>query len=90
MSPVEHALQALVVVLVLVKLWALGRKYRWGWAMAVAAEVPWLTLAILWGSWGMVALSVLYGGFSARNWWAWRPKRIALEAPISLGSYRTR
>lgn len=69
----EHVLQALVVALVVVKLLAIGAHKRWGWAVAIAAEAPWIALALMWRSWGMVALSLLYGGISARNYRAWAP-----------------
>lgn len=68
---IDHVLQGVVVALVLVKLYALGRKWRWGWMCAAFAEAPWLALAIRWNSWGMVALSVLYGGFALVNFVRW-------------------
>lgn len=68
---IENALQVLVVVLVIIKLRAIGTKKRYGWAVGVAAEIPWLVLAYFWGSWALAALAVLYMAMYARYWVAW-------------------
>lgn len=70
---ISHVLQAIVVVLVVVKLEALARKKRWGWLVAMSAEVPWLILCIFyWQTWGGTVLSVLYAAWAFRGWKAWR------------------
>lgn len=67
----ENALQVLVVLLVIWKLYILGQKKRWGWILAVLTEAPWMYLALHWHAWGLVVLSVLYASLYARNWFVW-------------------
>lgn len=63
----------------LVGLWLAGSKHRAGWAVGVAAQVLWITYALVSAQYGFLASAAAYGFVYARNWWRWRTAREGLN-----------
>lgn len=58
-------------------LWFAGRKSRWGWAIGLAAQVLWITYAVVSAQLGFVVSALAYGAVNARNLWLWSRERRA-------------
>lgn len=52
--------------------WAVGKKQRSGWLIALGAEVLWAIWTVLYREWGFLASCGPFMYIYLRNWWLWR------------------
>lgn len=48
-----------------------GSKRKVGWAIGLAAQVPWIVYALATEQYGFIVSALAYGATYARNWWRW-------------------
>lgn len=53
-------------------LYLAGRRRRIGWAIGLAAQLLWVTYAIVTVQWGFIAAAFAYGAVNLRNFLAWK------------------
>lgn len=70
----------LISALSILTTWAIGERKPWGWAVKLAATVPWAILIWEKRLWGLVVPSIITGWLSWRNYRKWTEERIVLAA----------
>lgn len=56
----------------LLGMWAVGRRYWWGWLIGLVNQVLWVATIIAFGTWGLAPLSAALVVLYTRNLLAWR------------------
>lgn len=69
-------------------LWAAGRRYWWGWAVGLGAQLLWIAYALATRQYGFIVSALAYGVVYGRNAVAWRRDARARERQIRLGRRR--
>lgn len=63
---------ALLAVSALASAWIIGNHRWWGWAVAVALQLLWISYGTITRQWGFIASAVLFGGLNIRNMIKWK------------------
>lgn len=56
----------------LLGMWAVGRRYWWGWAIGLANQVLWVTMSVMFQTWGLLPLTAALVVLYVKNLVAWR------------------
>lgn len=53
-------------------MWAVGKHHWWGWLIGLCNQALWLATILLFGTWGLLPLSVALTFLYTKNLLAWR------------------